>query len=216
LVDKDEKKLQDQATPEKKDQFPSLSFLVNDNDLINVAIDVVALPGPNGTYIPRCIDLQTLTKQKDEFKERIAKLETELTKFSMDTSVARDSEKAVISGQIVGLTGLVDTLDSLLNAPCKSITATFKLPSWKEHNQIYQESYAENTLGNQVFSMQMYQTARMRILLKAWDLTQTDVKTGRDVPIPISQFEQVAPDIIEGLLGAYDKATSATNNDLKK
>lgn len=194
-------------------EFPSVKFIVDENDLVEVSITVAALKDEKGEYRPKPLRRDLLTQQVDFLSKRVSRIEEELQAIN-DQDPNQERKKIELTGELLALNNIVLDINKLLKAPYKNYIARFKRLTWRDLSTISSESYVTGANGSPQWSEERNKDAKIRYLLKWWDLTEAD-RQGRGVPINISRAYQVDGAIISAFLDAYDSAISLTEEDAK-
>lgn len=198
----------EETSPEAK-PFPSLKFLVDDSDVVEVPITICAIEDENGNYRPRPVRRNLLEAQKETLTTRLNAANEQLY------SLPEDNHKRIeLSGESIALTSVLSDIDAILDAPYKTYVSKWKRTTWRDLAQLNTDSYIDGPAGTPVWSEERFRDAKVRLLLKEWDLTETNIN-GREVKIPVSRAHQVDGVVVQAFIEEYDRLLSLTNKQAK-
>lgn len=207
---KEEKKELEIPNPAK---FPSVKFIVDENDLVDVTITVAALKDERGEYRPRAIRRDLLQQQVKFLTTRVEGIEEDLATLN-EKDPNHERRRIELTGELLALNGVLIDINRFLNAPFKNYTAKFKRITWRDLSTINSESYVQASSGGLQWSDEKNREAKIRYLLKSWDLTEED-RQGRAIPIPINRSYQVDGSIINAFIDSFDNVISLTEEESK-
>lgn len=192
--------------------MPALKFTVTNNDTVKVSIDVAAFEDVDGIHRPQPIQRDLLSSQRDDLVKEIDELTKRLE--DLQSQGIEGDRVLTIQTRVLALRSMQDLVAKLIDQPYRTYHAMFKRPSWADMNRVHAESYRDYGGGAQQFSSEAFQHARLKFLLKSWDLEEED-ELGRAKPIPVHRFTDVSPDIIDAFLRAFDQMISLSKDDVK-
>jgi hypothetical protein len=99
----------------------------------------------------------------------------------------------------------------------KSLKTIWKRLNWKEHNSIIAKSMLQAVSPTGQASSRLdpiiYRDQKLKTCLKKWDLKDDE---GKDVELNDMIVDNLAPDVAQELLDAFERVTEMTSADLKK
>ena len=185
-------------------------FLVDDEDEIAVTITVIPAKNTSGKVRPVPIDLDSMKLRVFSVKDSMKRIKKELEEISERNNILDETKRIALEQAYQALQQTLQSFEAMLKAPRKEITAYFKVPDWETSCRITNESMVPNDQGDYTFSAEFNRKAKIKYLLKRWDLTD---KNGNI--IPVSDVNKVDGAIVEAFLNNFDNAISLPKVEIK-
>lgn len=195
-------------TPVVQQEFPTIKFIVDDNDLVDVSIIIAAIKDDSGNFRPRPILRDMLVDQKGIFETRVKEIETEISQCDEPD----EKRRLELTAELLAFNNVLADINNILSAPYKEYTSQWKRASWRDLSQINVESYAESASGASVWSEERHRDAKLKHLLKDWDLTQ-EGPAKRQFKIPVNQAFKCDGAVINAFIQEYDRKISLTKEE---
>ena len=108
-------------------------------------------------------------------------------------------------------------LDEETKAKFKLLMVKARELTWGLYNELNEESITKDNLGGRHWNYKLYKENKLRKVIVSWDAKMPDDK-GNLVPVPISndRLANLAPEIAEAILGAYDEVMFIGEDEEKK
>lgn len=109
--------------------------------------------------------------------------------------------------------------DEVKKKEVDKITTKWKLPNWKEQNDINDASYKFNIdpiigqPGPRQFNFITYRDQLTKKSLKAWDLTTVE---GKPVPLTPENIDKMSAEVINSLYNKFSELIEYNEEELKK
>ncbi len=190
-------------------EFPSLRFTVDDTDTIDVSITICAIEDSEGNFRPRPVRRELLSDLRGTHSTRLQTIQEELAALPSDSYKRTD-----LTGESIALNSIIRDIDTILAVPHKVYTSKWKRITWRDLAQLHTDSYVDNSAGAPVWSEERFRDAKVRLLLKDWDLTEEN-HMHKQVKVPVSKAFQVDGTVVQAFIDEYDRLISLTNQKAK-
>ena len=89
--------------------------------------------------------------------------------------------------------------------------------TWGLYNDLQEAAMVPDNLGNRKWNYKVYKENKLRKIISQWDAKTTDAE-GKVINVMVNPktISNMAPDIAEAILNAYDKATLIDDAEEKK
>ena len=98
----------------------------------------------------------------------------------------------------------------------KELNTGWKVLTWADHNQIYNEclTYSTNENGITVTNLNFikFRDMKLKLCLKTWDLVD---ESGRALPLTPKAIDSLYPEVANELLNGFEKVTEIAGPELK-
>jgi len=110
-----------------------------------------------------------------------------------------------------------DILDEVDKEKYKCLIVKVRELTWGLYNELNEESVMKDNLGGRQWNYKLYKENKLRKVLVSWDAQKLNDK-GIPIQIPLSleNIKNLAPEIAEQILNAYDTLMIVSEDEEKK